>query len=264
MKLAQHVCLWIALSLSPFAFAQKPKTDLQRLHVAGKAKSIKISEYTAKDVFGKPTKDALQSYVVMNFNADGNAIEQNFYKADGTLRLKTIQDYNSKKEKINTNTYNNKGELVGKYVGKHDANSFLIEEKSYDEKGTCTARVVYKYDNTGNIIEQATHVVPDEGEVPSSEVSKYDASGYLVEKVFTSEFMGKNKQTVTYTNDAYGNMTQFNMIIKNTETGKVTMEDTYKYTYQYNEKNDWTIQIQYRGEASMVKGITEREITYYE
>ncbi|TAE18287.1 MAG: hypothetical protein EAZ95_04610 [Bacteroidetes bacterium] len=263
MKKTTFALLLFSLCLVHTAFAQQPKNDLQSINLKGKIKSIKTSEYGAKDVFGKPTKDALLQYNIATYNASGNTIEDVVYKVNGEISLKKIHKYNEKGQRTDLSIYYASGVLAGKYVCQYDAKGFLVAEKVYDDKGTQTNRITYKYDSKGNLIEQLTYMA-DESKEPISEVSKHDEANNIIERVHSMPAISKNKNTLKMEYTPQRDIAKMMQVRQEIATDKVVHRSEYHFEYQLDAKNNWTSQVKFEGESKVVKYIVEREITYYE
>jgi hypothetical protein len=263
MKKTTFALLCFFLCVAHTAFAQQPKTDLQRINLKGKIKSIKASQYKAKDVFGTPAKDGLEEYSITTYNRAGNINEENFYKANGALYAKKVHKYNEKGLRTDLSHYTASGTLAAKYVCQYDAKGFLTEEKAYDENGKQTSRLTYRYDEKGNVIEQLAYS-SDETKAPMSETSKYDEAGNIVERVYLMPAISQHKTTTALTYTANQDVAKLTQVREDIATKKVVYQSVFQFEYQLDAKNNWTSQTQFEGEGKIVRRVTEREITYYE
>ena len=99
--------------------------------------------------------DALDSKTIAKYDDNGNQIEVNRYKADGTLNVKVKCQFDDRGNKIEENTYNSDGSLSKKVISKYDTKNNIIEEDSEDHSGDqSVTTVTFKYDIKGNIIEK--------------------------------------------------------------------------------------------------------------
>src|SRR6187401_3244097 len=111
--------------------AKEPENNWDEMNLNGKVRSLKEQKYIPaekNDILpnGKLIKLSDSSTIV--FNSQGNIIEKSIYKADGTLKMKTIYTY--------------------------DYNGRLTEQNGYKSGGTLEWGSTYKYDSNGKKIEQ--------------------------------------------------------------------------------------------------------------
>jgi hypothetical protein len=93
------------------------------------------------------------------YDEKGNNIEDNLYKADGSLPWKHTFKYDVKGNKIEEIIYNaSNGSLSSKNTYKYDEKGNNIERNTYDGDGSLRVKNTYKYefDATDNWIKQTS------------------------------------------------------------------------------------------------------------
>src|SRR3990172_4528225 len=102
MKTATLATLAATVLLFSCHSGKKEKNDLSEMNLSGKVKSLKAFTYEAVEKFGEVTKGERDERVTTHhiFNGQGNKIEENLYKADGSLEEKLTYQYDSKGNKI--------------------------------------------------------------------------------------------------------------------------------------------------------------------
>ncbi len=241
------------------------KSDLTKVHLKGKVKSITEYTYSATEKFGKAQKDKLTSKIISNYNDKGNLTTQSTYEMKnssfmvdsftynsnskltessthilgqtdsmvkaiiGALAIKFSYIYDKEGNEIERNKYLlSDNTLQNKYICKFDKDRNKVEENSYDSDGNLDEKLTYKYDKEGNEIER----------------NEYDSEHNLKEKFIH-----------TYDNDN-------NVIerIKYNADGKLDWKSKIEYIL-YDSKGNWLNQINYFKDKPVI--IIERTIKYY-
>lgn len=123
------------------------KNDLTVLNLNGNVKSITYTTFEAIEKFGEITNGKMGYISSSIFNNNGNEIEGNDYKADGSLSFKYIYKYDDKGNKIERNYYKADGSLEDKYIWKYDDKGNMLEENYYGADDKTGGRSTFKYDN---------------------------------------------------------------------------------------------------------------------
>jgi hypothetical protein len=250
--------LWCFL-LSYTAFAQ---SDLQKMNVKGKPKTLVMKEYDAKDEFGKPTKGKLSGTVTFQFNEAGNIKEQTRVASNGIIVWKAIPEYDASGKKVSQGMYAAGGNLIEKGTYEYDASGNLLKETLYNGDGSLQNRTDYKCDAKGNIIEQYTYHIKAGKKEPTWEKTTYNAEGLPVERVYSNAYAPDQQHKFTYKYDENGNVTYAKTVAFQPSTNTTKSSGEYFYTYQYDVDKNKTSQTSFAGEAKIVKGIIEFEYTY--
>ena len=159
-----------ALLFSTCSYYEKRKTDLTEQNLNGKVKSY--TEFSYKERLGIE-KGKRERKFTLKYDEDGNTIEWNGYKSDGSsLDIKYTHKYDEDGNKIESNSYKSDGSLSIKYIFKHDEDGNLIEMNIYKSDGSLDSRYTSKYDEDGNKIESNNY--ESDGSLYSKETYKYD------------------------------------------------------------------------------------------
>lgn len=179
----------LAISLALFSCTGK-KNDLQRMNLKGKVKSVRQIPYRAVEKFGEVQKGAVEPFgdnMFWLFNEQGNKIEENRYKSDGSLNWKSTYKYDDKGNQIEENSYKSNGSLDSKSTYKYDAKGNEIEKNVYNSDGSLDWKHTYKYDAKGNEIEENWY--NSDGSLSWKYTYKYtyDKHGNWIEKIEYNE-----------------------------------------------------------------------------
>ena len=153
----------------------KVKNGWETDDLKGKVKSYRESFYdSAEDRFGEIQKANLLQKKTNKYDDKGNQIEENYYKADGSLNYKETYKY-AKGNLIETNYYSANGSFDGKYINKYDDKDNRIEANNYSANGSLDHKYIMKYDAKGNQIQQNRYKA--DGSLDYKETYKYEFDG---------------------------------------------------------------------------------------
>ncbi len=230
------------------------KTTSKRLKLKGKVKSFVTCIYDAKGISSNVVKEERKLFFKCYFDVEGNQIEGNSYRLDGSLLFKDIYKYDNMGNNIEINRYNLEGNLEFRFTFKYDDSGNKIEENRYnniEEYKHYLNQCLYSqktYRNKGDLVE--VQEFDSEGSLKFENICKYDKDGNLIEKDSYSVDGGVEFK---YTN-------RYNLngdLIESDMCG-----DDFKYTYEYDKKGNWVKQTEYKNKIP--QRITERFIAYYD
>lgn len=138
---------------------------------------------------------------------------------------KGIFRYDDNGNELEEQQYKSDGSLISKYINTHDANGNLTMSKGYKPDGSLLTTRKWKYDSKGNTIES------DMGWGIDS--YKYDGNGNRTEQLNYNPD-GTLKLRYTFKYDDKGNKTEE---FKYTATG--VLKDHNTWTYEYDKQGNW-------------------------
>jgi len=271
MRILLLISLSLLLSVSCQTNKEKAKSDLEKLNLSGKVKSIKTYAYHAQEINGILLKG---SRIPMNNFHDGDFEDlYAVFNEHGNIAVTFDYDYDKEiyrvldtfvytqnckiRHRMNTKYsdtffYDNgllnarhlyifnqmKGENVCiKVIYTYDQFGNLIEEQNFNTIGEKESAKKYIYNASGQLIEVLDYFLSfsrkDTSVYDSKTNNKYDANGNLVEKIITN-YDGKAKSIMSFTYYPNGNIKESN---------------------EYSEENDliWSTLFNERGEKIKVK-----------
>ena len=89
------------------------------------------------------TNGTLDSYLIYEYDSDGNLIKESCYNSDGTLDYYWICEYDSNGNEIKLSRYNSDGTLDCYYTYEYDLNGNRIKESWYNADGTLIREYTY-------------------------------------------------------------------------------------------------------------------------
>ena len=209
-----------------------PQTDLVKMNLKGKVKSIIEKTYSVTESSNKPQKNKFRDRTVFQFDINGNMIEKSIYNEKNDLNTKfSVQfDQNGKiKETTDYQSYKD------------------FDEYPYPKEGI-TNKETYEYDGNGKLIKKITsgaNVIPNGSSGFGGYLEKYeeiyayeyDTKGNLIQEISadnttTEDSMDKYNGKTTYRYDDNGNKTEMAAI--NLDNG----EFRDKATFLYDSKNN--------------------------
>lgn len=266
----------IIISFILFAFTGEKgkKNDPTDLNLKGKVKSLTEINYKAVVMTGEIQTGDIIDKTIYSFNDKGNKIEENIYRADGSLDASGSGKYNYK--------YDDKGNMIEenyyrsyydkssngwisspnyeKNIYKYDNKGNMIEENLYDEpKGSLFAKYICKYDDKGNNIEDDYYMYINGDSLKSIfHIFKYDDKENIIEH---NEYQadGSLYYKFIYNYDNIGNKIEEKCYIY---TISPSLDYNYYYKYVYDKTGNWIKKTTF--ENDIPEKITEREIKYNE
>ncbi len=257
-------------------------------NMKGHVKSITENNFKAISRFGtiekgdkvcNDSESIDDTYICFQFLFDlnGNIIELNRFKSDGTLDSKSTYKYDEKGNNIEENYFETDGSLNTKWINQYDNKDNIVSKYEYNLVGTIHSKERYKYDEKGNLIETYTRY-PDSPKEFDRENYKYDEKGNIIEiyGIGYSSLIGEGESKRNYKYDEkgniieenyYGNVTSYKYNSKNDLTeineynsyGKLSNNLIFKY--EYDKIGNWIKKITFLNKIP--KYVTERHIEYY-
>ena len=268
MKMKYLTILFVAL-IAQSCSNEKIENDWTADNLQGKVMSHSEYIYIAKERFGNIEKgERILSRVFRGFieyigsnqrkyAENGNKIEENWYKLDGSLDKKKTYKYAENGNRTEENSYEADGSLSSKYgdaptkTYKYDEKGNKIETNIYRSDGSFRNRDKYKYDEKGYKIER--YYSNSDGRVVLVSTSKYDKKGNKIE----CNGCGWEAEDETYKYDEKGNIIEYKGIFDN---GFLLFKKSYEY--EFDKRGNWIKQIEFLD--GIPTYILERQYEYYD
>lgn len=204
------------------------RTDLQKMNLNDKVKSISEFSYEAIDKFGVISKGKkirespfeIDKYIL--FNEVGNQVEEDHYNSEGNLFLTYTFEYDDKGNQVEWNTHYSASNLDEKLIYKYDSKGRKIEMIKYNSSGSLDVKCTYKYDEQGNLIDWNTF---------NEFGYKYDEQGNVIDWNAFNEF-GKLINKTIYKYDDIGNQIEMKWYDSD---GNILARHTYNYDDKGNK-----------------------------
>ncbi len=246
-------------------------TDLQKLEIREKVKSMRIVSFNAKDNFGKAIKDGFSGDVYYQFNDNGFISEETHYYEDGQMDTHLVYKRDDQMRILEINENATQRYSTPRTVFKYDDGGKNIEKTAYEADNSIAWKIMYSYDAGGNLAEEGTY--DGDGSLISKNVYTYDSDNNLTDlkkyggsfellsatsykyfepkKASKSSDVGMIREAVEYDSKEVLQSTksyQYNelgLVIGETTVspGNETTKLTYKY--EYNADKDWIKKITY-------------------
>lgn len=241
------VIIFIFLSISLGINAQLDEK------IYGKVKSIRITDYRAKNIDSKDIKIKEKlAYHIINYNNNGQKVEENSNYYNKRSNTKTIYIYNNQNNLSEQITY--EGNILSKKINYqyNDKNQIIVETIVITDEVEIQ-KVIYKYDNNGNKIEGLYYI--DE-KLDDKFLYTYH-NNYKTIKEYSSYKNGEYKHESIYEYNEKGNLTKDIYIDYN-----INMDIKVEYKYiKYDKKDNWTERILFLN--GFIDTFSKREIEYY-
>jgi hypothetical protein len=163
-------------------------TDVVRMKLTGKIKTLTETKYKAIDSFGEIQTGDIEGKNIIVFNEKGIKIEESQYDSNDSLEHKYTYKYDDKGNEIEMNSFKSDGSLKFKNTYKYDDKYNKTEENSYASNGSLNYKNIYKYDDKGNEIEEDDF--KSDGSLDYKFTYKYDynkAGNWLKETGFIND-----------------------------------------------------------------------------
>lgn len=282
----KSIILIMALLMTIGIFGIDTKTDLQKMNLQGRVKSMSddtnsytfnpAGNYTSQsydDGWGN-TGEITYSYNdkgLLTTNEDKSSIdvlqygEYRSYNAEGLLIQERL-DY-IYVETIYKYAYNDKKQLTWKREYSSDSDADLVSaiEYSYDEQGNMSKSsfhnldmklityTEYRYNPAGYVSESSVYLPPRE--FKNKTLYTYDAGNRVIAEDYYEGNTLKQTKKIAY--DEYGNE------LKNVSTYLPdNIITTLTYTYTYDKQGNWLTKTSAEDGAEF--DVEERSIVYYE
>jgi hypothetical protein len=243
-----------------------------------KVKTMKITDNFRKkksNVWGEFEKTSDRVY---QFNIDGNLVEFNRFKEDGTPAMKTVYTYNDKQNKVEATNFDANNNQTSTTITTVNGNGFKTEEQSYSSDGKLSSRHTFEYDDKNNNTKKTIYRA--DGTVSGTFTWTYDSKGnpIKVKKQFSGstehvqDFVYNEKGYLlgeTSYDDRGGIDIRFERYYD--EYGNKIQEIKYKrrdllgsqaWKYEYDKQGNWVKKIHINGEGIEFH-TEERKIIYY-
>ncbi len=220
----------------------KSKSDVEKEHVIGKVKSLKLVEYDVLE------NKELEIYsLIQLFDTNGNEISGEF-KGAVNSRSRNELFYNDENVLLSRNLIID-GKLISKIQYLFTEDGLLSKSIESDSLGNNIREV--KYDSLGNDIEEIEFV----GNRKKKIISKYDYASGFIEKIYYDD-NGDEIRSKAY--EYSGNLL---ISFGNYQAKKKSLK-VLRYEYiTFDEISNWTLCKIYEAD-SLVK-VKKREIQYY-
>lgn len=256
------------------------KSDLRKMNLNGKIKSLSENSYDANEKFGEPSKINVSKYnETYLFNKSGNIIQK---KTDGVVLPLTKYIYDDENKLIEKNIYESDGNLFQKIKFVHDDNFNVIEENHYDEQGNLETKILNKYDKSNKLIEilqynkdektfqniivydsngnkiKDTRYDKKENKIVRDEFYKYDENNNVIFNIQILNISDNLKSHIS----SYMKYDSYNNIVLDNWADKInSLKNSIKYKYEYDSENNWIKKIEFNYDKP--RKIIERNIEYY-
>jgi hypothetical protein len=243
------------------ATAQVRQTDIAEKPLKGHIKEV--IEYTYRGKMNDTTVDTSRQPEkrVLEFNKNGNELEQSWYNANGSLNFKITYNYPADSIAIG-DQFGPNGKMLTKNTYKYDNKGRVIEwdpEMMLDFVASDVSKICYKYDNKGNRIEENTY--NNKNIITTSDTLIYNEQN---QNILLKE-RGFLKNNVKLFYDSLGNEVKIE---------SYTLDNVLESSIISNYKNidlngNWLYSISYDRGSSEYQGnylyvnITKRHMTYY-
>jgi hypothetical protein len=116
------------------------------------------SAFTVIERFGEVVKDRLYGRELSKFSKTGKCIEKDLINPDGSLEWKVKYTYDAIGNLIEVNEYRANGKLYLK-TSIHYIDGYLIKENFYDSAGVTTGFATYRYDESLKIKKMSKYIL---------------------------------------------------------------------------------------------------------
>ncbi len=230
MKLIKSlsIILLTLLSITACSVRKIKRTDLEKKHLRGKVKSVKMTKYKTIAKKDKIEKGQVWGNIrKYTFNYQGYIVEETLYK-NGTLGERYTYQYDDKGNQIKRSWYNSDGSLEDKTTYLYDDRGNKVKRDCYNSDGSLRIKWTYQYNDRNKLIKLA----------------KYNADGSLrFKNIYQYDDRGNKFRQDCYKSD-----------------GSLRYKNTWKY--QYDNQGNWVRKIEYQD--GNPEFILEQEIEYYD
>ena len=248
--------IFFLLFITLNSFGQIHKSDLQKLRLIGKVKSIQETNFSGVEKSGKITDEISNGKNKYVYDQKGNQILEEGYHPNGNLIMKGVIILNEKGNKIETQNYGEDGKPWHKSKYVYDKKGNQIEENVYSNDGSLRCKFTNAYDNKGNQIESEFHQFHMR---EFTEITKYvyDDKGNQIERHWYNE----DKRLIylnKYVYDEKGNEVEE---LSCKADGTIKFKTEYKYTF--DSRGNWITRLKKNNLISSCD-YSEREIVYFD
>jgi hypothetical protein len=133
------------------------ESTLDKMDLNGKVKSLTQIIYDADDQSGEIQKKRMLSRSVYLFNEQGNIVEENYFKPDGSQKSKSTYKYNKKGQIIENLFLKDEGNLVYKVSYEYNTKWQMVKMNHLNYEANSEHSETCKYDKKGNEIERNSY-----------------------------------------------------------------------------------------------------------
>ncbi|MGS2727893.1 hypothetical protein ACU8DI_14885 [Psychroserpens sp. BH13MA-6] len=235
------------------ASCSKPKTDIENFNLKGDVWKIQETTYDASEKFGNyVTEDKEYSgHSYLEFNEQGNLVEYRSLDKRGKTNWNQDFKYNDKNIRTEITTLED-GKVDRKEINSIN-NDKITKVEVYDGDGEKTN--IYNYEYSGHNISNG-YVQNDKGKTTLIFKNVWN-KGQLV-KQEVKDSLGDLDYLDQYERN------DFNDVILYTYSNpKDSIKNTYKYDYEYDEKNNWIKKYDF-DKNGKIDNIIIRNIVYFD
>ncbi|AWH86703.1 hypothetical protein HYN59_17025 [Flavobacterium album] len=209
--------------------------------------------YEGKKLMEKKTfnnQDNPNDRITYVYDSNGNLKGENLYLGSEYVQVKNLYEYDGQNRKISESRYSKDKPLYTMTYGYDGKN--VTKKETTDGKGVVLNSEKSSYDKKGNLVKRYTIDNSDKSEVMDSYT--YDSKGNV-----TSWTMTRNnapEMRVVYKYDGHNNATAVKTV-----NGKGEIIDDRTYTYEYDDKGNWTKKTVTLNNKPFT--VVERKITYF-
>ncbi len=257
---------------------EKEESDLEKMKLNGKVKSLREFSYEAVEKFGELSRGKRKReyswkkdkhYIfnrkgykieLTNFESDGslynktkwkyndevNIIEKVKYQQDGSIDTKETHKYNNEGKQTEFKNFNSKGNMVGIFSIEYNTDTaILVKGVKYNKDGSVYIKIsgYSKESDNGRMLGE-TYIYNSDGSLKEKEASIYDNKDNPLEvKTFNPDGSLLKKEAYKY-ND--GNKTKYSYY-------KSDGSINYELTYKYDNKNNLIEKIKFNSNGDIVE-----------
>ena len=257
--------------------AQVEKTDRSAFDLKGPVKFLSTATFLAEEQSGKLVKDGeefmTEAYL---FNKDGliTSVRETDEEDVFNSRLNYLDN-----KLVEVKRYQGKEELVGRMKLTYNEQGLQSIIYIYDAEGDLEEKTVLSYNSKNQLVKEVNY--DGDGQKTSETIKQYNSDGRLAKETETFRNSDDKMETklIVYTYNTKGQVVtrdelendgerkvykleydQFDNVIKEYADAKTY----YKYTYEYDSKNNWTVQHKTHAFLNTkAHYITERIVRYY-
>ncbi len=180
------------------AKATKVKSDLSKLSLKGKVKSVLLLQTFIIENNDKENNDKIKSGSIL-YDEKGNIIGSEVYN-DGKLSAKYVRKYNNQGKLIDETSYDAFGNIIENTTHTYDEKGNAVE---FNQKSrTFEYNTSSRYDNKGNLIQQIVSSSTFKQPVTKTFTYRFDSKGRKIEEVNSQN----PQRPIIYTYEKKGNV----------------------------------------------------------
>ena len=276
--------------ISSISFAQRNKTDLQKMNLKGKIVWIEEMEYnsTGKKRIISREETSQVTIQKFEFNTKGSIIEENLNSENGIYVVETSNIYDSIGRLIKSSYYSSYFPN-GYWLYMYDNNGNEIETLHYESSSIDNNETELEYNLEKKIVKLLDSlenkvfetIYDGNGQIKSKRLSSYDTNGNLIEifvynnvdsllqkRILTYDKKGNNIKiqnigSANYSREGRVDIqyNKLNDIIKQSfyDKNNVLIEH-HEYKYKYDSQKNWIKRVEVLADKS--KSVSERKILY--